>query len=54
MKGGEEVWCDGDVVGCGGRVDGDYGHGFFIVSYLFFLKGFVLPDGPTARGAVTS
>ena len=26
-----------DLVGCRGRVDGDYGHGFFIVPYRFFL-----------------
>ena len=29
VEGAEEVGGDGDVVGCGGRVDGDDGHGLY-------------------------
>lgn len=43
MKAAEEVGGDSDVVGCGGRVDGDYGHDLFIVSQLVW--DIVLPDG---------
>ena len=52
MEVAKEVGGDSDVVGCGGRVDGDYGHDLFIVSQL--VRDLVLPDGPAARGAATS
>jgi hypothetical protein len=48
-EGAEEVWGDGDVVGCRWRVDWNDGHDVFIVSHVI-----ALPDEPTARGAARS
>jgi hypothetical protein len=52
VEGVEEVGGDGDVVGCGGGVDGDDRHGLFIVAHGVW--DCVLADGPAALSHPTS
>jgi hypothetical protein len=59
MERAKEAGGDGDVVLCGGRVDGDDGHCVFIVSQIIFEITASYPAGrarcarsPHKRGAV--